>query len=76
MIYTILISVSAFIFSWLMLASSEFSKWIAYIRIACGIKGPCIFIPVIGIPISLLATIAGIIWYLLIARTLIKIGWQ
>lgn len=76
MVYTILTGGSTLISSLLMIRSNAFSKVTAYIGICSGIGGPGIFIPVVGIPLSLLATLGGVIWYILISRRLLQLGRQ
>ena len=75
MVYTVLGGVSTLIFSWLMLRSRIFSPITAYIGFASVIGGMGIFIPLIGIPLSLLATLGGVIWSILLARTFVRLGW-
>lgn len=76
MVYTILGGISTLIFSLLMLRSRVFSHMTAYIGLVNVIGGLGIFIPVIGIPLSLLATLGGVIWSILIARTFLQLGRQ
>lgn len=72
MVYTIFSAISTLITAVLMLRSRIFSKTTGYLGVACAIVGPGIFIPVAGPMISLVATLCGAIWYLLIARTLLQ----
>ena len=76
MVYTISLNISTLIFSLLMLRSRLFSPITAYIGLVTAIGGLAIFIPVIGIPLSLLATFGGVIWSILLARTFFRLGWQ
>jgi len=76
MVYTVLGGISALIFSLLMLRSRVFGRITPYIGFANVVGGLGIFIPVIGIPLSLLATFGGVIWSILLARTFFRLGWQ
>ena len=76
MIYTIFSGISTLIFSLLILRSKIFSKLTGYIGIVNAIGGSCIFIPGIGPLISLLATLGGVIWSILIARTFFQLWRQ
>jgi hypothetical protein len=75
MVYSILVGISTLTISGLMLRSPFFGKRTAYVGIACGIAGPCVLIPAIGTFMSLLATFGGMIWSLLLARALFRLGW-
>lgn len=70
-LYTILTGVSGLIFSLLMLRSRIFGKLTAYTGFILTISGLGIFIPVIGIPLALLATIGAVLWYIMIGRELL-----
>lgn len=75
-LYTVLSGVSGLIFSLLMFRSHIFSKLTAYTGIVLCISGLGIFIPVIGIPLALLATIGGVLWYAMIGRELLRAARQ
>lgn len=73
-LYTVLTGVSGLIFSLLMFRSHIFSKLTAYTGIVLSISGLGIFIPAIGIPLALLATIGGVLWYAMIGREFLRAG--
>jgi hypothetical protein len=75
MVFTFFTGVSCLISSLLMLKSNVFSKATAYVGIITSTPGFVFFIPVIGIPILFIGTLSGIIWYILLARTFIRLGW-
>ena len=76
MVYTIFGGISTLIFSALMLRTHLFGRITPYVGFVSAISGLAIFIPVIGIPLALLATLGGVIWSILLARTFIRLGWQ
>ncbi len=76
MVFTVFSGVSCLISSLLMLKSNIFSKATAYVGIITSTPGFLFFVPIIGIPILFIGTLSGIIWYILIARTFIRLGWQ
>jgi len=76
MVYTIFGGISTLIFSSLMLRTRLFGPITPYVGFVSAISGLAIFIPVIGIPLALLATFGGVIWSILLARTFIRLGWQ
>lgn len=69
-LYTLLTGISGLIFSLLMLRSHIFGKWTALTGIILTVASFGIFIPVIGIPLSLLATFGGVVWFSMIGREL------
>ncbi len=71
-LFTIFAGLSGLIYSFLMLRSDVFSKLTAYTGMILSIAGVGVFIPVIGIAISLLATIGGVLWFALIGRELLR----
>ena len=73
-LYTILGGISGLIFSLLMFRSRIFGKLTAYTGIVLSVAGLGVFIPVIGIPLSLLATIGGVLWFIMIGRGLLRAG--
>jgi hypothetical protein len=73
-LYTLLTGVSGLIYSLLMLRSRIFGKYTAYVGIVLTLAGLGIFIPVVGIPLSLLATIGAVLWYGMIGRELLRAG--
>jgi hypothetical protein len=72
----ILGSVSLLISSSLMLRSDVFSKTTAYVGIVTNIVVFGLYVPVVGVYISMLSVAGYLIWYILIARTLIELGWD
>lgn len=72
----ILMSVSGLISSLLMLRSKIFSRATAFVGIAISIAGLGFWMPMIGALLSLLATIGGVLWYVLLARTFFWLGWD
>jgi hypothetical protein len=73
-LYTILTGVSGLIYYLLMLRSPIFGKITGYTGIILTLAGLGIFIPVIGIPLSLLATIGAVLWYIMIGLGLFRAG--
>ena len=72
---TVLTGVSALISSLLMLRSAVFSRTTAYAGIVASAPGFGFFIPVIGPVLLFVVTFGGVIWYILIARMLFRLGW-
>jgi hypothetical protein len=72
----ILGSASLLISSFLMLRSEMFRKATACVGIAANIVVFCFYIPEVGVWISLLSVVGYLIWYILIARGLIRLGWS
>jgi hypothetical protein len=72
----ILGSASLLISSFLMLRSPTFSKAIAYVGIATNIVVFGLYVPMIGVWVSLLSVVGYLIWYILIARKLVHLGWD
>jgi hypothetical protein len=60
----------------LMLRSTVFSKATAYTGLGLALFGCAFWLPVIGPLLSLLSTIAGVIWYILMARDFFRLGRQ
>jgi hypothetical protein len=71
----ILGSASLLISSFLMLRSDTFSKATAYVGIVTNIVVFGLYVPGIGVYISMLSVVGYLIWYILIARRLIQLGW-
>lgn len=61
--------------SWLMLRTRRFGKATAYVGIVMGLLGSGFFLPGIGIFLLFLNTIAGVLWYGLLARDFFRLGW-
>ena len=71
----ILGAASLLISSFLMLRSATFSKATAYVGIVTNIVVLGLYVPVIGVWISMLSVVGYLVWYILIARRLIRLGW-
>jgi len=71
----ILGSASLLISSFLMLRSATFSRATAYVGIATNIVVFGLYVPEIGVWLSMLSVVGYLIWYVLIARKLIRLGW-
>jgi hypothetical protein len=57
-----------------MLRSTEFSKATAYLGIAANVIALGLYVPAIGIYISIFSVLFLFIWYILIARKLLELG--
>jgi hypothetical protein len=75
-VHYILGSIALIIVSFVMLRSTVFSKKTAYIGIASNIIAFGLYVPEIGIYISAFSVVLYWIWYLLIARRFLKLGWS
>ena len=71
----ILGSVSLLINSFLMLRSETFSNATAYVGIVTNIVVFGLYVPEVGVWISMLSVVGYLIWYILIARKLLRLGW-
>jgi len=71
----ILGSASLLISSILMLRSSKFGRATAYVGMVTNIVVFGLYVPQVGIWISMLSVVGYLIWYILIARKLIQLGW-
>jgi hypothetical protein len=71
----ILGSASLLISSLLMLRGNTFSRTTAYVGIVTNIIVFGLYVPEIGVWISMLSVVGYLIWYILIARRLIRLGW-
>ena len=70
-----LIAISGTISDLLMLKTKFFSRWTAYIGLALAIPGFAFWVPMIGMYLSLFGTLFGTVWFILLARDFIRIGW-
>jgi hypothetical protein len=70
-----LIAVSGLISSLLMLRSRSFSRATAWTGILLSVAGLGFFLPAVGVILLLTGTIAGIVWYILMARDFYRLGW-
>lgn len=68
-------SASLLISSFLMLRSDTFSRATAYVGIVTNIVVFGLYVPAVGVWISMLSVVGYLIWYILIARKLIRLGW-
>jgi hypothetical protein len=75
-VHYILGSIALIIVSFVMLRSTVFSKKTAYIGIVANIIAFGLYVPEIGIYISAFSVVLYWIWYLLIARRFLKLGWS
>jgi hypothetical protein len=64
----VLVSVSYVISSLLMLRSGIFGKATAYVGLITNVMALCFFLPVVGTPLLLLATVGGAAWLVQLAR--------
>jgi hypothetical protein len=74
-VHYILGSASLLITSFLMLQSDTFSKATAYVGIVTNIVVFGLYVPQIGVYLSLLSVVGYVIWYILIGRRLYQLGW-
>lgn len=70
-----LITISGMISDLLMLKTKFFSKWTAYAGLILAISGFIFWVPVIGMYVSLIGTLFGTIWFILLARDFIRMEW-
>ena len=70
----ILGSITGLIISFVMLKTNVFSKTTAYVRIASSVCDFGLYIPTVGIYISILSVIFLFIWNILVARRLFQLG--
>lgn len=75
----ILMSAAGLIISSVMLRSNNnnnifFSKLTAYVGILASVLGLGLFVPTIGLLLSLISLIPTLMWYILIARSLFRLG--
>ena len=75
-VHYILGSASLLISSFLMLQSDVFDKRTAYVGIATNVVVFGLYVPKVGVYISLLSVVGYLIWYILIARRLFQLGWS
>jgi hypothetical protein len=71
----ILGSTSLLISSFLMLRSDTFRKATAYVGIVTNIVVFGLYVPEVGVWISMLSVVGYLVWYILVARRLIRLGW-
>jgi hypothetical protein len=76
MLSQFLIAISGTISDLLMLKTRYFSKWTAYIGLILAIPGLLFWIPTIGLYAALIGTLAGTVWFVLLARDFFRMGWN
>jgi len=74
-VHYILGSVSLLISSFLMLRSDTFRKATANVGIVTNIVVFGLYVPQVGVYISMLSVVGYALWYILIARKLFQLGW-
>lgn len=70
-----MIAISGAISDLLMLKTRFFSRWTAYTGLILAIPGFIFWVPTVGMYASLISTLAGTVWFILMARDFIRIGW-
>jgi len=76
MLSQFLIAISSTISDLLMLKTRFFSKWTAYTGLILAIPGFIFWVPTVGMYAMLIGTLAGTIWFILMARDFIRMGWN
>jgi len=56
--------------SWVMLRSPDYGKFTAYVGIISGLVGFGVYVPRVGVYISILSVVGMQLWYVMIALTL------
>jgi len=74
-VHYILGSASLLISSFLMLRSDTFGRATAYVGIVTNVVVFGLYVPEVGVYISMLSVVGYVIWYILIARRLLQLGW-
>jgi hypothetical protein len=70
------IAISGTISDLLMLKTRFFSRWTAYTGLILAIPGFVFWVPTVGMYASLIGTLAGTVWFILLARDFIRMGWS
>jgi hypothetical protein len=73
-LHYVLGSVSLLMISVVMLRSDIFSKPTAYVGMVASVTGLGLYVPTIGVSISILSVVGLWIWYTLIARRFFQLG--
>ena len=73
-VHYVLGSISLLMISVVMLRSDVFSKPTAYVGIVASVTGLGLYVPTIGVSISILSVVGLWIWYILIARRFFQLG--
>ena len=74
-VQTVLFMLAGLLNCWLMLRTTFFSRATAWCGIVISVIGLGFFIPTIGMILLFLNTIGSVIWCLLLARDLFRLGW-
>jgi hypothetical protein len=74
-VHYILGSASLLISSFLMLRSDTFGRATAYVGIVTNVVVFGLYVPEVGVYISILSVVGYVIWYILIGRRLYQLGW-
>jgi hypothetical protein len=69
-------SLSLLISSCLMLRSDVYGRATAYVGIVTNVVVFGLYVPVVGVFISLLSVVGYVVWYIMIARKLFQLGWS
>jgi|CZLA01.1.fsa_nt_gi hypothetical protein len=67
-------SIEMLLIGWVMLRSRIFNKATAYVGIAASIVGLGVYVPKVGVFISILSVVGMQVWYVMIALTLLRLG--
>ena len=67
-------SIAPILISWVMLQSTIFGKGIAYLGILANVIALGLYVPVIGVYVSVFSVVFLWVWYLLLARRLFQLG--
>jgi hypothetical protein len=70
-----LIAISGMISNLLMLKTKFFNKWTAYTGLLLAIPGLFFWIPMLGAYVSLIGTLFGTVWFILLGRDFFRMGW-
>ena len=73
-LYLVLVSVAGAMLSTVMLRSPVFGKVAASCGIAANLLNPGMFLPAVGFYIGFIALLPLLVWYVLVARALLKLG--
>jgi hypothetical protein len=74
-VHYVLGSASLLISSFLMLRSSIFGRGTAYVGIVTNLVVFGLYVPIIGVYLSLLSVVGYLIWNILLAWRFIQLGW-
>ncbi len=67
-------SIGMLLIGWVMLRSQIFSKSTAYVGIVAAVAGFGMYVPKVGVAISILSVVGMQIWYVMIALKLLRLG--